>query len=155
MDRKAITKKTFLKAVKHEIDSIKEYATSEEINKLNIHLFNPDDINNCIYGQLTESCESYRAKELMEKGCLKVFDVDSTFVKNKSFEYIAYKIKVNKNKRNIWNKKMKDTELQMYHRDYDYLSALETYIMLDNANNENIIEYLKGETQELNLDTIK
>ena len=36
-------------------------------------------------------------------------------------------------------------------RNYDYLSALETYILTDNSNDTAIINYLKGTSDSLNL----
>lgn len=151
MKRNPISKRTFLKAVKHEIDAIKENATTEEINKLNIRLFNPDEKDNCIYGQLTKSCESDRAKELMEKACIKIFNVvEVKFLDGNNYNELTVHAKILKYKNQTWNKAD-----AIFTRNLNYLSALETYILLKNANNGDIIKYLKGETTELNLDTIK
>lgn len=63
-------KSDFLSAVKHEVESLKKFATPKEIERLDLSRFNPDNQEQCIYGQMTGSCESNRAKELMDKSCV-------------------------------------------------------------------------------------
>lgn len=46
---------------------IKDSATKEEKNKLNIHLLDPDSKEQCIYGLLTGHCNSERAIQLLNK----------------------------------------------------------------------------------------
>lgn len=67
-----ITKKQFLSDVMHEIEMLKEHATLVEKERLDFKQFDPADIQCCIYGQLTGSCESNRAKELMDLSCIRV-----------------------------------------------------------------------------------
>jgi hypothetical protein len=56
--------------IKHalaEIKNLKKKATKEEINKLVYHNFIPMSVAECIYGLMTGSCNSARAKELTPK----------------------------------------------------------------------------------------
>ena len=138
-------KQDFLEEVRREIKAIKEHATLEEINLLDINYLNATSPEYCIYGQLTGSCESLRAKTLMQKGCVRVvnttgsnlaFDIEgSTFQNIKKYINGLFKGKG-------WGGRS---------RNYSYLSALECYIMLKGAKNANIIAYLKGEKETLNL----
>jgi hypothetical protein len=50
-----------------KINNIKKRATSEEISKLDLETFDHANRYACIYGQMTGSCTSVRAKDLMAK----------------------------------------------------------------------------------------
>ena len=60
-------KLVFIKQVYEELKTIKEKATPNEINQLKLSGFNHTDYRYCIYGQMTGSCISDRAKELQKK----------------------------------------------------------------------------------------
>ena len=139
-----ITKEQFLLDVMHEINMLKQHATQEEISRLDLSTFDHTVIVECIYGQMTHSCMSSRAKELMDLACIRVLDIkvgvdsiDGSDIESDEFningEYSGQTW-------NHWNA-----------RDFSYLSALEGYICTKNANVEGIIQYLKGEIDTLEL----
>ena len=151
-----ITREQFLADVKHEIDSLKNLGTPDELAKLNFTTFSSKTPNGCIYGQMTGSCESFRAKELMDASCVRVTKASDDFSgvivsTNTIFENIAQHIN-GEYQGQTW---IFDEDNEIIDRRYGFLSMLELYITLDGANNRNIISYLKSETEELNLDTIK
>ncbi len=140
-----ITKKQFLADVEHEVRAIKANATPEEIEKLNFSRLNPLRPTNCIYGQMTGICNSKRAEELMNKSCIRQtvqtkYGVED--FEDKSFTEIKGLIN-GEYKKSTWEVSSGRT--------YSYLSALEAYICLKGAKNENIIKFLKGETETLEL----
>lgn len=119
-------KAEFLQMVKNELDTIKAKATKYEIEKLNFRSFSHNLSNRCIYGQMTGSCYSERAKELMPKT---FDDIDNTW---DDWYYIPFS-----------RQKMKKGEAY---------TALEKYLYMVKAPmHEKIIEYLKGETSEITL----
>ncbi len=138
-------KSEFLADVAHEIQSLKTNATSEELARLNVKKFNPVLPETCIYGQLTRDCASMRARELMDKGCKRVWHVGDFGVDelNKR-QYLNVKKFINgEYTGQLWS--------SMYGRSYNYLSALEGYICLKDAKIQHIIDYLKGDVEVLNL----
>lgn len=144
---KKITKKQFLADVMHEIDMLKLHASDGEKDRLNFHIFNPKHQRQCIYGQTTGDCESERAHELMDACCKRQMnmsggtDIGATDLSNKTFSGIAKFI----------NGDYKGDTWQHGYRTYRYLSVLEAYINLTGAKNEQIIAYIKGETDTLKL----
>lgn len=146
---KNYTKKQFLDEVTQEIENIKKFTTKQEKQNLNIYYFDPDNKYYCIYGQLTGSCESRRAIELMNKCCKRYcffyFDIENSFL----FHYREIK-------RAIWHTQMPDNFFDSsgcyYVRNFSYYSLLEAFIKYKNANNESIISYIKGKTNKLVLE---
>ena len=132
-------KKEFLAAVEKEIISIKENATTEEIEKLNFIHLDPLHPTSCIYGQMTGDCENLRSKDLMGKGCTLVFD-SLTFDCFEDLILCAHSRESNNS--DDWSSKFRNAY---------YFSALETYIALGDSNNKNVIAFLKGEVKELEL----
>lgn len=59
----------FFKRTLEEITNLKQYATKEEINKLDFTDLNPNLRYSCIYGQMTGNCWSPRALELITLCC--------------------------------------------------------------------------------------
>lgn len=137
-------KKDFLNDVKHEINMLKKLATPEELSNLNFDTFNYRSESKCIYGQMTGSCESNRAEELMDASCIRVMNVRGGVnnVEGKTFTEIKSKIN-GENTGQGWYKSN--------YRNYSHLSVLEAYISLKDAKNEHIIKYLKGEVETLKL----
>lgn len=140
-------KADFLNAIAHEVKTLREIATELEISRLSLHGFNPTDSNKCIYGQMTGSCGSKRAKELMDKACIIVANgaienfQHATYAKAKKF--------INgKNEGQGWND---DGGSYDHHRsrNYEHASALEAYICLKDAKVKNVISYLRGEKKRL------
>jgi len=139
-----ITKKEFLDDVMHEINMLKKHATKEEKENLDFLEFNPLYPTRCIYGQLTGNCANKRAKDLMDKSCIRVMSLEDGVdeLRNKTFNKIKNKIN-GKYTQQTWED-VADS------RFYSHLSSLEGYIALKNAKNEQILQYIKGE-----IDTIK
>lgn len=139
--------KDFLKEVEHEILMLKKHATKSEIEALNIEKFDYRRPTQCIYGQMTGNCESYRAKALMDKACIRVLhlagygveDIDNVKISDDSF--------------NINGEYTGQTWLSRssQRRDYTYLSALEGYICTKNAKNKHIFEFLKDDSNTITL----
>lgn len=120
-----LDRKEFLEKVRMEIEHLRRNATPEEKNKLNFKTFDPFNTSCCIYGQMTGYCSSTRAKKLMEKQLDEL--TNSDLYNNKSL------IQANKG---------------------DLFSFLETYITSVRSKegiNKGILEYIKGESDELNL----
>ena len=147
---KKISKQQFFKDVRHEIEMLKTHATKEEKNALNFTDFNPVEIYNCIYGQMTGDCRSLRAKELMDLSCVRVMDlvhgVDSDEDNNFVFDSPKFTINGLYNSANTWFGYQGNG---IYARSWKHLSALEGYINLKNAKNKNVIAYIKGEIDKL------
>jgi hypothetical protein len=141
-----ITKKQFIADVMHEIEMLKKHATPEEIAKLDFSTFDANEIDGCIYGQLTGACNDDRSIELIKACCLKSINFFPSNLRTKirdlSIEDILPNVSAPKQaiKKDSWNE-----------RSLDYISALEGYIYSKGANCEGIIAYLKGETNTLTL----
>ena len=137
-----MTKKEFLDAVAHEIKMLKQHATPYELNGLWLTTFDPDEPNNCIYGQITGACNTPRAKELMDLCCIK--EVDNTPIESGiNFSGIKPFIEVEEYKGQDWATNNK--------RHLSYFSALETYIYFKDAKINHVISFLRGEINELKL----
>lgn len=137
------TKKQFIEDVKKEARAIKEHATDFELTKLDFESFKANDPHECIYGQMTGHCTSKRAHQLIAQCCPRMVD-NEKFNTDDDFESIA----------NAINGKVRSIKELSEKRDstgyaLEYVSAIEAYIMSDNANNANLIAYLKGERNDL------
>lgn len=144
---KKITKKEFLVDVAIEVELLKLHTTEKEKSLLRIEDFNPEEKKQCIYGMLTDSCESFRAKVLMDLCCKRVMDFDNRLSNIK--QGISFS-----NKNFIINGQYKGetwlyTGQERYSRNYRYMSALEGYIFLKGAKVSNIIDYIKGNKDKL------
>lgn len=148
-----ITEKQLIADVAHEVKSLRLNATKEELERLNLGKIDPASPSRCIYGQMTDSCDSFRAKELMDESCVRVVtekQFDGVPMSGRlSFEEVKG-LKKGKYKGQTWRTKMSSD----YNRSYSYLSMLELYISLKGARVDNIIAYLKGESEELDLKLI-
>jgi hypothetical protein len=144
--RRKLTKETFLQDVRIEVEGLKANATQEEISKLNIEYFDADSKFGCIYGQMTGTCSSARAKELMDKSCVRVTKFSDN-VDDKTFDVVAKKIN-GKYTSQTWEKTWGNG---IYSRNFNHLSMIELYIFLKGASPKNIMDYLKGEVETLEL----
>lgn len=145
-------KADFLKAVEHEVKTLKKIATKDELSKLNITKFNPTYNDRCIYGQMTGNCGSERAKNLMDEACIIVTNskkgLHSGILDFDGQAYTKIKKFINgKNTGQGWNNDGSDDHRES--RNYGHLSALEAYISLKGAKPKNIISFLRDETKEL------
>ena len=128
--------------IQQESDLLKIYATQEEIGKLDVRTLE-NTRTKCVYGQMTGSCDSKRAIELIQKCCSRVYTVTT-------------KPQINgsplEEKRNDELGALK------------YFSPIETLIcitsmkspgpfgfLVDSQNIKDLIAYLKGEKEQLTL----
>lgn len=140
-----ISREQFLQDVRTEVEALKANATPYEVGKLNIETFDADSQALCIYGQMTGSCSSFRAKQLMDASCVRVTS-SSSFIDNKYFEDVAEKINGD-----YTGQTWEDDWGDAYHRAFSYLSMVEMYIFLKGSSPKNIMKYLKGEVETLEL----
>lgn len=135
-----ITKAEWLKAVKQEARNLKKYATKEELQKLDFETFDPENPQCCIYGQIADNCATPRAVELIKKCCNKMV---------KSDEWMLIGAETFTKLKNRINGKVGD--LGRIFASSRYFSSIEAYIVLKDAKNENLINFLKGKTKNLDL----
>lgn len=109
--------------VRKEAEALRVHATKEELGRLSIATMQPNNVKLCYYGLMTGHCDSPRATELINKCAVVFFDSDSDV----DDMYPIYEFK-----------------------DYRW-SAIEFYIGLPEARNANLIAYLRGETNDLDL----
>ena len=148
---KTYTKKQFIEDVKKEARPLRKHATKEELGKLSVVLLNPFSGESCIYGLTTGGCFSKRAATLIHACCKRFFKsrVNGSSLENETTENnFAYRTAVN-------GKKIPgvQTSQQLFNhrnqfRNYHY-SSIEAYIMFEWAKKDNLIAYLKGETNKL------
>lgn len=129
-----------------EANKIKQFATVEERSMLNFETLNPIKRQHCIYGQMTGDCDSVRAIELIEK-CAARFVADSslTYIRSEGFKRIQEKI----NGTRVNN--LQDKRSSVWGPHIAHSSMIEAYILLRDANNEGLIEYIKGESDTVEL----
>jgi len=143
MENQTITEEQFLADVMYEIESLRKHATEKEKSKLNFERFDPNSINHCIYGQITGICTSDRAKELIDLGCKRVFSDNwaEKFKDSQKYqEFIPY-----------LNGEYNGQGWYKFGRSLTHITALEGYIYAKDAKIKEIIAYIKGETDKLEL----
>lgn len=109
--------------VKKEAEALRVHATREEREKLDLKAMIPTHPERCYYGLMTGECDSARASELIQK-CTTVF-LNFTHQEN-------------------------EVEVSEGFKKYK-MSPIEYYIGLPEAKNANLIAYLRGETETLDL----
>lgn len=137
------TKKQFLEDVAKEAKALRKHATKEELAKLDFKRLDPHSSYSCIYGQMTGNCVSERANDLISKCAKKLIDFK---------EYAGWDISdaietaVDKKPTKIFLSRHRKENI------LNFISSIEAFIMLnDDSKNENLIAYLKGETNDLKL----
>jgi len=130
--------------VAYEANNLRIQATDTEKARLNVESLDPKLSFRCIYGLMTSDCYSERASELINAcACRLVKDDYITGIANEGFERI---------KRNINGKHLDNLhENRTGTNETAHYSAIEAYILLPDANNENLINFIKGQTDTLNL----
>lgn len=127
--------------VRKEAEALRVHATSEELGRLSIDSLNPENMDNCIYGQITGNCHSVRAKELI-KECAPKFVIDRSLCLIKEQGVSRIQCNIQKDDINNFNEG----------RGWEgYYTVLEAYILLPEAKNANLIAFLRGETETLEL----
>jgi hypothetical protein len=133
--------------VRKEAEALRVHATDRERGRLIGALFNPRTSCGCIYGLLSGFCHSDRAVELIQKCCVRHFKNNNILlIATVGFPGVVDRVV------------MEPVEnLATYRGDGsgriepEYYSAIEAYILLPEANNANLIAYLRGETDNLEL----
>ncbi len=153
-------KKEFIAKVEAEVKALKKHATPAEIDKLDRELVDYSHINNCIYGLMTGSCESPRARVLLDQ-CAQVSvhsrsedgsegrgsEALEDFVFNNTFSSFKHLI-TEEYKEDIVDQ---DSEEGDFERTYVYISGVETYIGMKDAKVSHLVRYLRGLDKELKL----
>ena len=133
--------------VRKEAEALRIHATKEERGRLDISDLDPSHARHCIYGQMTGHCDSNRSIELIELCTARyVRDFSLMLIVKDGFNRISDTVNgvtvANLNKK---RPTILDTE------DVSHYSMIEAYILLPEANNANLIAYLRGETETLTL----
>lgn len=124
--------------VKEEAKKLRIYATKEEIERLDSATLDADKVSMCVYGQMTGNCKNERSMKLIHKCCHRVYSSGCLYTISDS--------KLNGKP---------DLLVDPLRRLTTYVSPIEKFILYNknknNAQNNNIlIDYLKGNTNELN-----
>lgn len=137
------TYENLLDDVRKEAENLKVHAMREEINRLDISFLNPRDRNTCIYGMVANDCHSDRAIDLIEKCCVRYFkNEDFTSIKNEGFNGIVKRVN---------GATVREFKSDRQRSIPGHYSVIEAYILLPEAKNANLIAFLKGETETLEL----
>lgn len=130
--------------VRKEAEALRVHATKEERERLDIGLLDPTLNSFCIYGLMTTHCNSDRAIELIESCACRFIKTNSLA----SIEYEGFK-----EIQQVINGAKADNiqQSRKHFSDAGHYSAIEAYILLPEANNANLISFLRGETETLEL----
>lgn len=134
------TEEQLYQDVLSEATSLRELATPPEKNNLNVYTIFPSNREKCVYGQMTGSCNSPRAIELMQKCCTQYFhneDYDLTSLR----EVLSH----------VNGKDSVVVAPRVRRHGIAYFSSIESYIIIKGAKCAELLSYIKGETNELNL----
>lgn len=133
--------------VKAEAEKLKNTATATELARLNIKYVRPDSHSHCIYGQITGSCFSGRATALIMACTPRYFERDV-------IEWVCTqdeKMPVNEAIRFANGTVVESFASDRQQRWPMHYSAIEAYICTEGAKIKNLVGYLKGETDTLEL----
>lgn len=70
---------TLKQLVLKEATALRQQATKEELGKLDLNWFDAGSAYSCIYGQMTDSCNSERAQELIVNCCERIYKTDGGY----------------------------------------------------------------------------
>lgn len=126
--------KELLELVAEEAALLRKNATPQELAKLNLPVLDPAKANRCIYGLMTGDCTSTRAESLIMTCCKK-------YLRNKSKSL----------ERGIVSFETTSDFQSRVGYVWICFSPIEVYISLSSANLSNLIFYLKGVTDNLEL----
>jgi hypothetical protein len=131
--------------VRKEAEALKVHATPEELGRLNVEDFSRSGRHSCIYGLATFDCHSVRAAFLIKK-CTPRFFRNNRFteIRLEGFEGVVKRA----NGKHVKGFVESRTRGELEER---HFSAIEAYILLPEANNANLISFLRGETETLEL----
>lgn len=128
-----------------EANNIKKFANPKEIEKLNFDHLQPSHRKNCIYGQMTGDCFNMRAATLIEKCTHRYFENGLIPVMSDQL------VNMDRIAKNV-NGTSVENFIHARSQEWDtHYSAIEAYILLQGANNKNLIEFIKGQGETLEL----
>lgn len=134
--------------VKIEAQKLKAYATKDELQKLNWMRLSPLNAKQCFYGQMTGSCFSQRAAELIENCCERYFKRDAlegACIESRNANVDEIIANVNGIQVDgFFNNRTTAAKPSHY-------SSIEVYIAMEGANYKSLLAFLKDETQTLEL----
>lgn len=131
--------------VRKEAEALRIHATKEERERLDIDNLDPSAISSCIYGLMTGGCFSNRAATLINKCCVRYFTGE--VLPDPTYDHID----MARVQRSVNGKKVSGFIKSRTSIGKPHYSAIEAYILLPEANNANLIAYLRGETDTLTL----
>jgi hypothetical protein len=131
--------------VRKEAEALKIHATKEELSKLDIASFDANCNDTCIYGLIARTCTTARAHELISKCCKVLIENGRFLPRSKGVDSIRLAPMVDSETLN------EARTIGGGMTNLKYLSTIEAYIMLPEANNANLIAFLRGETESLEL----
>lgn len=149
LESKKYTKADFIEDVKKEAKALRKHATKDELAHLTTAALDPTDYNKCVYGLMTGDCRSVRASELIFSCCKRYFDTEDEWEVDASLEQIK-RVVNGKTIVGVNDYKEFDEERTNFNG-IRYYSSIEMYILRKDAKKKNLIAYLKGETNDLNL----
>jgi hypothetical protein len=131
--------------VRKEAQALRVHATKEERERIIFDDFSTYGRHSCIYGLATTDCHSQRAAELICKCTPRYFRNDLfSDIRHEGFKGVANRVN---------GKRVKDfvTLRTIGSVTKRHFSAIEAYILLPEADNANLIAFLRGETETLEL----
>lgn len=130
--------------VRKEAEALRVHATIEERERLNFSELKPSYVDRCIYGQMTGYCYNDRAAVLIGKCTARFFEFDVIEdAERTGFAGVAK----NANGVSVPDFEQERTGVTAE----SHFSAIEAYILLPEARNANLIAFLRGETETLEL----
>jgi hypothetical protein len=130
--------------VRKEAEALKIHATKEERRKLDCAELQPAYGSYDVYGQMTGHCYSMRAAKLIYK-CSKRFFKNDLLTTTSNYSSIESIVE------NVAGDKVVDIIKERTRVKSPHYTAIEAYTLLPEARNDNLISYLRGETETLEL----
>jgi hypothetical protein len=129
--------------VRKEAEALRVHATKEELEKLDFDDFDPSNEYHCIYGQMCNGCNTKRAAKLISLCAIKYFNHISPIALHGS-DLLNECVAEDKHGMFVTQRSTPGSAHSQW-------SAIEAYILLPEAKNANLIAFLKGETDNLEL----
>ncbi len=134
--------KQLVEETEKEARLLRQYATLDERDNLDLDTFDPLDRQNCIYGQMTGSCFSKRATSLIKKCAAMVVHLEEEEDCSIPIEYAPCRLPRG-NKRKL--------TLTSNRAEQHYFSPIEIYIAQEDADIPQLLAFLQGNSKKLNL----
>jgi hypothetical protein len=137
--------------VRKEAEALRIHATKEELSKLNMKNLAPRYYDQCVYGLISGDCFSVRASDLIFNCCPRFFKANDNHGRHLVSEVPKGRFIEFVNGQKIADVNTAD-DLHFHRAECgSHFSAIEAYILLPEANNANLIAFLRGETETLEL----